>query len=146
MAADKVSVSEHPTSLRDITGVQTDVSVYLGDCDGDTLSVVCDGTSVGMGGSIWKRAVDALEHPSPRGPYPVASRFTIFVHQTLPDSDCEDRVLATIRIDVACGRSKAYATPRSTVIGSPLAGVRPIRFSLGDDVIEITRAIFKAAS
>jgi hypothetical protein len=40
MAADKVSVSEDPTSLRDITGVQTDVSVYLGDCDGDTLSVV----------------------------------------------------------------------------------------------------------
>lgn len=135
-------MSEDTLSSLSDSPAQTDVAVYLGDCTGDTLRVVCDGTSVESEGTIWKRAVHALVHPSPRGPYPVSARFTIFVHETRLDADCDDRVLTTIRIDVECEQNVAYANIRSTHIR---ANFEPIRFSVGDDVVEISRAILRAA-
>jgi hypothetical protein len=146
MGGSQTSTSGGPVPLRDSRPVQTDVSVYLGDCAGATLNVVCDGTSLAVDGSIWKHAADALEHPSPRGPYPVSSRFTIFVHQTLPDSDSDDRVLASIRIDVTCENNRAYATVRGTAASTLPTDFEPNCFSVGDDVVEIARAIFEMAS
>lgn len=40
---DAPGISQHSAA------VQTDVAVYLGDCSGDTLKVVCDGASIDSG-------------------------------------------------------------------------------------------------
>lgn len=58
----------------------TQVSVYLGDCRGKSLPLVCEGTAAPFG-TTWERA-QALQHPYPRGPYPVSRTFMIFAHET----------------------------------------------------------------
>jgi hypothetical protein len=121
--------------------LQTDVTVYLGDCAGDSLLVACEGTSIESAGSMWQRALDALAFPSPRGPYPVSNRFTIFVHETVPNSRADTNVLATYRIDVVCQQNVAHAqirSERSRVVSND------VRVRIGDDVVEISRAIFRA--
>src|SRR5438067_2226305 len=123
--------------------LQTDVTVYLGDCTGDSLLIACEGTSVEPGGSTWQRALDALAFPSPRGPYPVSSRFTVFVHETLPNSSADTNVLATYRIDVVCQRNVARVQVQGT---GPRVGPKDVRVCIGDDVVEIARAIFRSAA
>lgn len=124
-------------------GMQTNVTVYADDCTGETLLVVCDGTTVEPGGSTWQRALNALAQPSPRGPYPVSNRFTIFVHESISESTGETHVLATYRVDVFCEQDLAHAHVHSTV---SCTDFDPLRFSIGDDVVEITRMIFRDAS
>ncbi len=123
--------------------MQTNVTVYADDCTGESLLVVCEGTTVEPGGSTWHRALNALAQPSPRGPYPVSNRFTIFVHETLPEATADTHVLATYRVDVVCEQDLAHAHVRSTV---SCTDFDPLRFSIGDDVVEITRMIFRDAS
>lgn len=123
--------------------LQTDVTVYLGDCAGDSLLVACEGTSIGSAGSMWQRALDALSFPSPRGPYPVSNRFTIFIHETLPKLSADTNVLATYRIDVECERNVAHVHVQGT---SPRVGPEDVRVCIGDDVVEIARAIFRSAA
>lgn len=132
-----LALSENPAM-----SMQTDVTVYLGDCTGDSLFIACEGTTVECSGSTWQRALDALAQPSPRGPYPVSNRFTVFVHETHPVSTVDTHVLATYRVDVVCEQNVAHAHVRST--GS-CADFDPVRFRIGDDVVEVTRAIFRAA-
>lgn len=123
--------------------LQTDVTVYLGDCTGDSLLTACEGTSIESGGSTWQRALDALAFPSPRGPYPVSNRFTIFIHETLPKLSADTNVLATYRIDVECERNVAHVQVRGTSLS---IDSKDVRVRIGDDVVEIARAIFRSAA
>lgn len=125
------------------TSLQTDVTVYLGDCTGDSLLIACEGTSVESGGSTWQRALDALAFPSPRGPYPVSNRFTIFIHETLPKLSADTNVSATYRIDVVCERKVARVHVQGT---SSRVASKDVRVCIGDDVVEIARAIFRSAA
>jgi hypothetical protein len=136
-------MSAHENTSSHTVGLQTHVAVYLGDCSGPTLAVVCEGTSIESGSSTWQRALDALAQPSPHGPYPVSNRFTVFVHETLPNLSADTNVLATYRIDVMCERNAAHARVRGT--GSRVDS-KDVRVRIGDDVVEITRAIFRAES
>ena len=62
--------------------LQVDLVLYLGDCAGDTLTVVCEGMSLVCGDEPrWESARRALSRPDPRGPYPVSSIFTLVVHE-----------------------------------------------------------------
>ncbi|PRX33452.1 hypothetical protein B0G75_103680 [Paraburkholderia sp. BL18I3N2] len=131
-----------PLSGSSAMSLQTDVAVYLGNCAGSSLLIACEGTTIEPGGSTWQRALDALAFPSPRGPYPVSNRFTVFVHETFPNSSADTRVLATYRIDVTCGQSAARARVRSM---RSCVDLNAVRFHIGDDVVEVTRAIFRAA-
>ena len=120
---------------------QTDVAVYLGDCSGDTLLVVCDGTSIESGGLTSQRALRALAYPTPRGPYPVSERFTIFVHETSRRAAAGTRLVATFRIDVLCEGSFAYATARTAQL---IAQLPPAAYVIGDDVITTARRVLEA--
>jgi len=134
---------ELPLSGSPATGLQTDVAVYLGDCAGDSLLVACEGTSIESAGSMWERALDALAFPSPGGPYPISNRFTVFVHETLPNLRADTNVLATYRIDVVCERNVAHVQVRGT---SSRVASKDVRVCIGDDVVEIGRAIFRSAA
>lgn len=116
--------------------VLTTVSVYLGDCSGDSLPLVCDATAAVCDATMWQRAALALLHPSPRGPYPVSSALTIFVHDT---SWADSRVLSKMRIDVVCKEGLAYATVQSSQSRFDLD---PVPVVIGDDVVTIARKIF----
>ncbi|AXF12241.1 hypothetical protein CUJ91_31125 [Paraburkholderia graminis] len=123
--------------------MQTDITVYADDCTGDSLLIACEGTSVESGGSTWQRALDALAFPSPRGPYPVSNRFTVFIHETLPNSRADTNVLATYRIDVVCEQNVAHVHVQGT---SSRVASKDVRVCIGDDVVEIARAIFRSAA
>ncbi|CAM2192046.1 conserved protein of unknown function [Paraburkholderia kururiensis] len=132
---DAMEISPHSAA------VQTDVAVYLGDCSGDTLLVVCDGTSIESGGTTSQRALRALAHPTPRGPYAVSERFTIFVHETSCSAAAGTRLVATFRIDLRCEGAWAYATVRSAESSSDLP---PIPYMTGDDVVTTGRRLLEA--
>jgi hypothetical protein len=123
--------------------ISTDVSLYLGDCTGDSLKVLCDGTSERRIGSMWSRALHALVEPSPRGPYAVASRFTIFIHEIRDDSLADSCCSVTFRVNVFCKGAFAYAS-----VQMPNGGAYAMRtpFVIGDDVVTVARRIFLAAS
>lgn len=136
-------MSEASGRPRDTPLLQTDVAVYLGDCSGETLLVVCDGSSIESHGSTWQRALLALARPTPPGPYPVAARFTIFVHETSDQTTTDSRVVATIRIDVRCEGRLAYASVRSAQSSADLP---PIPYLIGDDVVTTARRVFETSS
>lgn len=123
--------------------LQTDVAVYLGDCSSDTLPVVCDGTSVESRGSTWHRALLALACPTPRGPYPVADRFTIFVHESSDHATTGLRAVVTFRVDVRCEGRFAYASVRSAQSSADLP---PTPYVIGDDVVTTARRLFAITS
>ena len=123
--------------------VQTNVAVYLGDCSGDTLNVVCDGISMESGGSTWQRAQRALAYPTPRGPYPVSERFTIFIHETSDYAISGTRAVATFRIDVRCKGRFAYAAVQTA---QSVAHLPPAAYVIGDDVITTSRCVLEVAS
>ena len=125
------------------TSLQTDVAVYLGDCSGDSLSVVCDGSSTESRGSTWQRALLALASPTPRGPYPVCERFTIFVHETSGYATAGTPATNTFRIDVKCEGSWAYASVRGA---ESTADLSPIPYVIGDDVVTTARRLFATTS
>lgn len=89
---------ELPSPGSPATSLRTDVIVYLGNCADDSLLIACEGTTIEHGGSAWQRALDALSTPSPCGPYPVANRFTVYVHETRPDATADTHVLAIYRV------------------------------------------------
>lgn len=115
--------------------VLTMVSVYLGDCSGDSLPLACDGISAVFDATTWQRAAAALQHPSPRGPYPVSSVLTIFVHDT---SRADSRALSTMRIDVVCREGLAYASVQGS---QPRFDLDPVPVVIGDDVVTIARKV-----
>lgn len=119
--------------------VVTSVSVFLGDCSGDSLPLVCEGTSALHAATSWQCVADALQHPSPRGPYPVASRFTAFVHNTSP---ADSTVLWTMRVDVVCRGGLAYASVQSMQSRFELP---PVPVVIGDDVVTVARKIVASA-
>lgn len=123
--------------------MQTNVTVYADDCTGEILLVVCDGICVEAEGSTWQRALNALAYPSPCGPYPVSNRFAFFVHETLLGSTADTHVLATYRIDVVCEQNLARANVRST---RSCVELEAVRLCIGDDVVEISRAILRKVS
>ncbi|BBA43243.1 hypothetical protein BCCH1_57420 [Burkholderia contaminans] len=133
---DAPGISQHSAA------VQTDVAVYLGDCSGDTLKVVCDGASIDSGGSTAQRALRALAYPTPRGPYAVSTRFTIFVHETsLGPTSADTRLVATFRIDVLCKGSLVYASARTA---QSVTELPPAPYVIGDDVITTARRVLEA--
>ena len=125
------------------TSLQTDVAVYLGDCSGDTLSVVCDASSIESRGSTWQRALLALGCPTPRGPYPVSNRFTIFVHETSDYATTGTAATTTFRIDVRCEGRFAFATVQT---GQSVEQLPPSPYVIGDDVVTASRRVLEAAS
>lgn len=136
-------MSEAPDLSPDNSLLQTHVAVYLGDCTGDTLPVVCDGSSTESRGSTWHRASLALACPTPRGPYPVSERFTIFVHETADHATTGPRVAVTFRIDVRCEGRFAYASVRAA---QSVAELPPISYVIGDDVVTTARRALETAS
>jgi hypothetical protein len=136
-------MSQAPGGSPDTASLQTDVAVYLGDCTGVTLPVVCDGSSIESHGSTWQRALLALARPTPRGPYPVAKRFTVYVHETsYPAIPCL-RAVVTFRIDVRCEGRFSYARVRSAESSADLP---PIPYVIGDDVLTTARRVFETTS
>lgn len=126
-----------------MTLLQTDVAVYLGDCNGDALPVVCDGISIESHGSTWQRALLALAHPTPPGPYPVAAQFSIFVHETSDYTTTGPRAVVTFRIDVRCEGKWAHASIQSAQSSAEFA---PIPYVIGDDVVTTARRLFATTS
>ena len=122
--------------------MQTDVTVYLGDCTGDSLLIVCDGTSIESGGSMWQRALDALIFPSPRVPYPVSNRITLFVYETHLGAEADGTALAVYRVDIACQESIAYATVQ---IAESVTELSPVPCPIGDDAVTTARRVLKCA-
>lgn len=137
------AMSEAPELPPGTASLQTDVAVYLGDCTGGTLPVVCDGISMQAVGSTWERAFHALAHPTPPGPYPVSERFTIFVHETSGDATAGARATNTFRLDVRCDGKWAHASVRS---GQSSADLPPIPYLIGDDVVTTARRVFETTS
>lgn len=135
-------MSEAPELSPDTPFLQTDVCVYLGDCSGDSLSVVCDGISIESRGSTWQRAILALAHPTPPGPYPVAVQFTIFVHETPAYATTDPRAVVTFRIDVRCEGKFAFATVQT---GQSVEQLPPSPYVIGDDVVTTSRRVLEAA-
>jgi hypothetical protein len=136
-------MSEVPGRFPDPPLLQTDVAVYLGDCTGETLLVVCDGSSIESHGSTWQRALLALARPTPRGPYPVADRFTIFVHERSDHPTTGRRAVVTFRVDVRCEGRFAYAGVRSAQSSADLP---PTPYVIGDDVVTTARRLFETKS
>ncbi|MDR5750362.1 MULTISPECIES: helix-turn-helix domain-containing protein [unclassified Caballeronia] len=122
--------------------LQTNVTVCLGDGTGDTVHIVCDGTMLSFGESRWRSARSALNGPDPRGPFPVANVFSVFVHEVRLEGPVEWQVRASLRVDVECRDGLAYASVHSTEHRIDLA---PVEFVIGDDVVTIARAILEAA-
>lgn len=122
--------------------IHTHVAVYLGDCAGDSLSIVCDGLCAESDGSTWQRALHALAQPSPRGPYPVSNRFTVFVDETLPEAGADNTVLATYRIDILCDKGFAYATVRTA---DNVTQLLPVACPIGDDAVTAARRVLEEA-
>ena len=125
------------------TSLQTDVAVYLGDCSGTSLSVVCARSSMESRGSTWQRALLALASPTPRGPYPVAKQFTIFVHEMSGYATAGTPATNTLRIDVRCEGKWAYAGMRNAEFSADLP---PIPYVIGDDVVTTARRLFATTS
>ncbi|WP_157694722.1 hypothetical protein [Caballeronia fortuita] len=123
--------------------LQTNVAVCLGDGRGDTISIVCEGTKLSLAEPRWSSARSALTKPDPRGPFPVASVFSVFVHEVRLEGPAESQVRASLRISVQCRDSFAYASVHSTQHRIDLP---PVPFAIGDDVVTIARAIFAAAA
>jgi hypothetical protein len=121
---------------------RTAVSVYLGDCTGQSLDVVCDGISILTGGSTWERAFDALAKPSPRGPYAISNRVTLFIFETLPGERANDGMSTTYRIDITCEASLAYATVQTA---HSLTHLSPILCPIGDDAVTTARRVLQHA-
>lgn len=119
--------------------VLTTVSVFLGDCGDANLPLMCEGTPTLIDATMWQRVFRALQHPTPRGPFPVASVFTIFVHNT---SIADSSVLSTLLVDVACKDGLAYASVQSTQSRYDL---EPVPVVIGDDVVTIARKIVASA-
>lgn len=136
-------MSEAPEVSPDIPFLQTDVSVYLGDCSGDSLSVVCDGSSIEPHGSRWQRALRALAYPTPRGPYPVSAQFTVFIHETSDYGGTRPSAVVTYRVDVRCVGGLAYASVRDAPSSADLP---PIPYVIGDDVVTTARRLFETTS
>ncbi|MDQ0627153.1 hypothetical protein [Paraburkholderia graminis] len=134
-------MSGDPNADRHDRPIRTDVAVFLGDCTENSFRLVCEGSSMLRGASGWQRALDALTAPSPRGPYPVANRFTIFLYELLLTDEIDGRVIATVRIDVVCKGEFIYASVTSE---KSHRHIDPIVFSIGDDVVTVTRAILAA--
>lgn len=137
------AMSEAPELPPGTTSLQTDVAVYLGDCTGGTLPVVCDGISMQAVGSTWERALHALAHPTPPGPYPVAAQFAIFVHETSDYATTGPRAVVTFRIDVRCEGQWAHASVRSA---ASTAELTPFPYVIGDDVVTTARRLFATTS
>lgn len=137
------AMSEAPELSPATPLLQTDVAVYLGDCTGGTLPVVCDGISMQAVGSTWERALLALAHPTPPGPYPVAAQFAVFVHETSGDAKAGARATTTFRLDVRCDGKWAHASVRSAQSSADLP---PIPYLIGDDVVTTARRVFETTS
>ncbi|SIT39481.1 conserved hypothetical protein [Paraburkholderia piptadeniae] len=135
-------MSGAPSFSLGTTSLQTDVAVYLGDCSADTLFVVCDGISSESRGSTWERALLALAHPTPPGPYPVAAQFTIFVHETSGYATTDPHAVVTFRIDVRCEGKFAVATVKT---GQSVEQLPPSPYVIGDDVVTASRRVLEAA-
>jgi len=124
--------------------LQVDVVVYLGDCSGDTLTVVCEGTSLACGDEPrWQSARRALNRPDPRGPFPVASVFSVFVHEIRLEGRVDMQVRATLRVAVQCRDGMAYASVHST---QHRVDWPPVPFVIGDDVVTIARKVLEHAA
>lgn len=124
--------------------LQTNVTVILGDgFSGDTLRLVCEGTKLSLSESRWSAARSALTKPEPRGPFPVASVFTIFVSEVRLEGPAESQVRASLRVAVQCKDGHAYASVHSTQHRIDLP---PVPFVIGDDVVTIARKILETAS
>ncbi|PRY05925.1 hypothetical protein [Paraburkholderia sp. BL25I1N1] len=123
--------------------LETNVTVILGDGTGDTVHIVCDGTMLSFGESRWQSARSALNRPDPRGPFPVASVFTVFVHEARMEGPVESQVRASLRVAVQCKNRLAYASIYSTQHRIDLA---PVPFVVGDDVVTIARTVFETAA
>lgn len=123
--------------------LRTNVAVYLGDCTGATLPVVCDGSSIESRGSTWHRASLALACPTPRGPYPVCERFTVFVYETCDYAFTRPSAVVAFRIDVRCEGRLIYASVRSAQSSADLP---PIPYLIGDDVVTTVRRLFQTTS
>jgi len=135
------AMSDFPSMSQHGAPTQTDVAVYLGDGSGETLNVVCDGASIESGGSTAQRALRALAYPTPRGPYPVSERFTIFVHETsLRPTSANTLLAATFRIDVLCKGSLACACARTA---QSVVQLPPAPYVIGDDVITTARRVME---
>ncbi|MDN7407977.1 hypothetical protein QZM42_05385 [Burkholderia vietnamiensis] len=122
--------------------LQTNVTLILGDGTGDSMQLVCEGTKISLGEARWSAARSALIKPEPRGPFPVASVFSLFVHEVRMEGPAESQVRASLRIAVQCKDGHAYASMHSTQHRIDWA---PVPFVIGDDVVTIARAILKAA-
>ncbi|WP_029970727.1 hypothetical protein [Paraburkholderia graminis] len=122
--------------------LQTNVSVFLGDCTGDALTVVCEGMALTYGEPRWQSVRRALNRPDPRGPFPVFSTFTIYVHEVRLEGPAESQVRASLRVAVECKGGLAYASVHSTEHRIDLP---PVPVVIGDDVVTIARAILEAA-
>ncbi|MDR5813833.1 hypothetical protein QCE62_09570 [Caballeronia sp. LZ033] len=123
--------------------LQTNVTVTLGDGSGDSMQIVCEGTKLSLGEPRWPAARSALSKPEPRGPFPVASAFTIFVSEVRLEGPAESQVRASLRVAVQCKDGFAYASVHSTQHRIDLP---PVPFVIGDDVVTIARTILEAAS
>jgi hypothetical protein len=136
-------MSMHEDISSDTVEGRTAASVYLGDCTEPALDVVCDAISTLTGGSTWERALDALAKPSPRGPYAISNRVTLFIYETLLGGSADDYVSTTYRVDIACEASLAYATVR---IANSLTHLSPIPCPIGDDAVTTARRVLEHAS
>jgi hypothetical protein len=123
--------------------LQTNVTVCLGDGAGDTINMVCEGTMLSLGEPRWTSARIALNSPDPKGPFPVASVFSVFVHEVRLEGPAESRVHASLKVAVQCRDSLAYASVHSTQHRIDLP---PVPFVIGDDVVAIARAVLEAAA
>lgn len=121
--------------------VQTDVSVYLDDPAGKIVRVVCDGTSVHPHSSFWQRAEAALASPTPRGPYPVAQAFTIFIHEIGKDVIADTQILRNVWVRVTCEGSVAHATLRTAYETRELD---VLGYLIGDDVVTTARRLLQS--
>ncbi|MGY6154268.1 hypothetical protein [Paraburkholderia graminis] len=122
--------------------VQTDVTVYLDDPAGSSVHVVCDGTSVEPRGSFWQRAEAALASPTPRGPYPVAGAFTLYVYEIRKDVVADTRILRTVCIRVVCEGAYARATLKTAHETRELDA---LQYVIGDDVVTTARRLLQSA-
>ncbi|WP_321795272.1 hypothetical protein [Caballeronia sp. J97] len=114
----------------------THVSLYLGDCDGPSVSLVCDGVSDATADSIWARALDALAKPSPPGPYPSATQTTLFVYETVGDMLARDVDPVVTRVDVRCGVDVAHVTVRPS---GATKFAYCVQYVVGDDAVVMAR-------
>lgn len=129
-------MSNHRETSSSASNRYTHVSLYLGDCDGPSFSLVCDGVSDAHADSIWARALDALAEPSPPGPYPSATQTTLFVYETVDAVLVRDVGPVLTRVDVRCGADVAHVTVRPS--GATNFEYR-VPYVVGDDAVIMAR-------